>query len=108
MNKFFQVYILDWSVCWLLSRVQLFATPRIVARQSPLSMKFSRQEYQSGLPFPSPADFSHPGIVPGSSALQMDALPSELLGNPKFRYFDMHCQIALQKVRQILLLAGAY
>ena len=41
-------------VC-MLSRVQLFVTPRIVAHQAPLSMKFCRQEYWSGLPFPAPA-----------------------------------------------------
>ena len=53
----------------LLSRVQLFATPRMVARQAPLSMGFPRQEYWSGLPFPSPGDLSDPGIEPGSPAL---------------------------------------
>ena len=44
-------------VCSSLSRVQLFATPWTVVRQAPLSMEFSRQEYWSGLPFPSPRDF---------------------------------------------------
>ena len=48
--------------------------------QAPLSMGFSRQEYWSGLPFPSPEDLPDPGIEPRSSALQVDALPSELLG----------------------------
>ena len=43
-------------------------------------MGFSRQEYWSGLPFPSPGDLSNPGIEPGSPALQTDALPSEPLG----------------------------
>ena len=60
-----------------LSHVQLFATPWTVAYQAPPSMKFSRQEYWSGLPFPSPGDLPHPGIEPGSLALQADALPSE-------------------------------
>ena len=46
------------------------------------SMKFSRQEYWSGLPFPSPGDPPDPGIKPGSPALQADGLPSELLGKP--------------------------
>ena len=41
------------------------ATPWTVARQAPLSMRFSRQEYWSGLPFPSPGDLPHPGIKPG-------------------------------------------
>ena len=42
----------------LLSRVRLFATPRTIALQAPLSMGFSRQEYWSGLPFPSPGESS--------------------------------------------------
>ena len=57
--------------------VQLFATPWTVAYQAPLSMGFSRQEYWSGLPFPSPGDLPNAGIKPGSSALQADALTSE-------------------------------
>ena len=48
-----------------LSCVQLFATPRTVACQAPLSMEFSRQEYWNGLPFPSPGDLSDPGLNPG-------------------------------------------
>ena len=52
-------------------------TPRIVACQAPLSMGFSRQEYWSGLPFPSPGDLPDPGIKPGSPALEADALPSK-------------------------------
>ena len=60
-----------------LSRVQLFVTPWTVAHQAPQSMEFSRQEYWSGLPFPSPGDLPDPGIKPGSPALQADALPSE-------------------------------
>ena len=46
----------------LLSCVRLFATPQTVAYQTPLSMGFSRQEYWSGLPFPSPGDLPNPGI----------------------------------------------
>ena len=64
-----------------LSHVQLFATPWIVAYQVPLSMGFPRQEYWSGLPFPSPGDFPNPGIEPGYLKLQSDALPSEPPGN---------------------------
>ena len=52
-------------------------TPRIVARQAPLSMGFSRQEYWVGQPFPSPGDLPDPRIEPGSPALQADSLPSE-------------------------------
>ena len=48
-----------------------------VARQASLFMGFSRQEYWSGLPFPSSGDLSHPGFEPRSPALQADSLPSE-------------------------------
>ena len=54
------------------------ATPWSVAHQAPLSMEFSRQEYQSGLPFPCPGDLPDPGIKPRSPALQADDLPTEL------------------------------
>ena len=57
--------------------------PWTVAHQAPLSMRFSWQEYWSGLPFPSSADLSHSGIEPGSPALQADSLLSEPLGKPK-------------------------
>ena len=50
----------------MLSQVQLFVTPWTVARQAPLCMEFSRQEYCSGLPCPSPGDLPHPGIKPMS------------------------------------------
>ena len=60
-----------------LSCVRLFATPWTVAYQASLSMGFSRQEYRSGLPFPSAEDLPDPGIEPGSPALRADALPSE-------------------------------
>ena len=53
----------------LLSRVRLFATPWTVAYQALPSMGFSRQEYWSGVPFPSPEDLPDPGIEPKSSAL---------------------------------------
>ena len=70
------LWIYIYEVKWL-SRVRLFATPWTVANQAPQSTEFSRQEYWSGLPFPSPGDFPNPGIEPGSPALQADALPSE-------------------------------
>ena len=60
-----------------LSRVQLFVTPWTVAYQAPPSMEFSRQEYWSGLPFPSSGDLPDPGIEPRSPALLADTLPSE-------------------------------
>ena len=58
-----------------LSRVQLFVTPWTVAHQAPLSMGFFRQEYWTGLSFPSPGDLPNPGIEPASPALQADSLP---------------------------------
>ena len=64
-----------------LSRVRLFATPWTVAHQAPLSMGFSRQEYWSGMPFPSPGDLPDPGSEPGSPTWQ--ALTSEPQGKPQ-------------------------
>ena len=75
----------EWSEVKSLSRVRLFATPWTVAYQAP-SMRFSRQEYWSGLPFPSPADLPDRGNEPGSPALQADALPSEPPGKPSPTY----------------------
>ena len=57
-------------------------TPWTVARQTPLSMGFSRQEYWSGLPFSSTSDLPDPWIQPRSPALQADSLPSEPPGKP--------------------------
>ena len=62
----------------MLSRVQLFATPWTVAHQASLSMGFSRQEYWSGLPFPSPRHLPNPS----SPALQAYSLLSEPPGKP--------------------------
>ena len=53
----------------VLSHVQGFVTPWTVVHQAPLSIKFSRQEYWSMLPFPSPGDLPDPGIEPTSRAL---------------------------------------
>ena len=53
------------------------ATPWTAAHQAPLSMEFSRQEYWSGLPFPSPGDFPNTGVKSGSLALQVDFLLSK-------------------------------
>ena len=66
-----------------LSHVQLFATPWTAASQAPPSMGFSRQEYWSALPFPSPGNLPNPGIEPRSPALQADALPSKPPGKPR-------------------------
>ena len=71
----------SWEVK-LLSRVQLFAIPWIVAYQAPPSMEFSKQVDWSGLPFPSPGDLPDPGIEPRSPTMQTGALPSKLPGKP--------------------------
>ena len=64
-------------MCCRFSCVQLFVTPWTVGHQAPLSMEFSRQEYWSGLPFPSPGDLPDPEIepiFPEAPALQADSL----------------------------------
>ena len=58
------------------------ATAWTVGHQAPLSMGFSRQEYWSGSPFPSPGDLPNPEIEPRSPKLQADSLLSELPGKP--------------------------
>ena len=58
------------------SHVRLFATPWTISCQAPLSVEFSRQEYWSGLPFPSAGDLPDPGTEPASPALQVDSLPN--------------------------------
>ena len=63
--------------------VRLSVTPRTIARQAPLSMGFSRQEYWGGLLFPSSRDLPDPGIEPGSPTLQADSLPSEPAEKPQ-------------------------
>ena len=76
MSGFFKirVYTQNWFynyVCVLshFSRVRFFVTPWTVAHQAPLPMGFFRQEYWSGLPFPSPGDLPNPGIEPTSPTL---------------------------------------
>ena len=58
-------------------------------------MGFSRQEYWSGLPFPSPGDLPNPGIEPGSLALQADSLPSVPLGKPNKQNKQNHVEFEL-------------
>ena len=82
LHSFIRCNFLQKVKVKLLSRVQLFATPWTVTYQAPLSMGFSRQEYWSGLPFPSPGDLPDPGIEPRSPALQADTLTSEPPGKP--------------------------
>ena len=67
------VCVFSQSLTW----VGLFVIPWTIARQAPLSMGFTRQEYGSGLPCPSPGDLPDPGIKPMSPASQGDSLLSE-------------------------------
>ena len=63
-----------------------------IAYQAPLSMEFPRQEYWSGLPFPSPGDLPNAGIEPESTALWAASLPSELPGKPVLYIVVYICQ----------------
>ena len=72
-----------------LSRVRLFATPWTAGYQAPPSMEFSRQEYWSGLPFPSPGDLPNPGIEPGSPSFQADALTFEPPGKVPSKMYSV-------------------
>ena len=100
--------ILAWEISWTqepgrlqsipihFSCVQLFVTLWTIAHQALLSVGFSRQEYWSGLPFPSPGDSPDPGIKPGSPALQADSLSFEPPGKP-ISYLKIHsCHVLLQ------------
>ena len=71
------IYIYIYASCSVVSKC---ATPWTVAHQASLSIGFPRQEYWSGLPFPSPGDLPDPGIEPRSPTLQVDSLPAELPG----------------------------
>ena len=69
-----------------------------VAHEAPPSMEFSRQDYWSGLPFPSPADLPNPGIKPGSPARQADALPSEPPGRSMTLQIVSHYVVYLKHI----------
>ena len=68
-------------------------TPWTLACQAPLSMESSRQEYWSGLPFPSPGDLPNPGMKPRSLILQAHSLLSELSEKPPTLYLYNCCHI---------------
>ena len=89
-----QLYKVNWVKS--LSRVLLFVTPWTVAYQAPPSMGFSRQEYWSGLPCPSPGDLPDRGIEPRSPAFQADTLTSESPG--KQNYTKEGCKLYLNIV----------
>ena len=71
-------------VVWLLSSAQFFATPQTITRQAPLSMGFPRQEYWSGLSFPSPGNLPDPRIKPMSPALAGGFFTTEPPGKPSW------------------------
>ena len=79
-----------------LSHVRLFVTPWTIAYQAPPSVQFSRQEYWSGLPFPSPGSLPDPRIKPRSPTLQADALTSEPPG--KLKSTGVGCYFLLQGI----------
>ena len=82
--------VILWTKCEseseVLSPIWLCVTLWTVAYHAPPTMGFSRQEYWSGLPFPSPGDLPDHGIEPGPPSLEADALTSEPPGNPKCSY----------------------
>ena len=89
----------------VLSCVLLFVTPWTVARQAPLLMGFSRQEYWSGLPFPSPGDLPNPGIKPVSPVLAGKFFTTEPPEKPKEVYvsfINQHVSIDLQPQKSTL------
>ena len=61
--------------CVVAKSCLILCDPKTVAHEAPLSMGCSRQEYRSELPFPTPGDFSHPGIEPRSPTWKADSLP---------------------------------
>ena len=85
-SNIFETYIRYFGGGLVAKLCPTLVTPWTVTCQAPLSMGFSRQEYWSGLPFPSPGDLPDPGIEPRSPALQANFLPTELQGKP-IRYF---------------------
>ena len=81
-NLYKVIWTLQAKPCLTEWKRQSLTSIQLWLHQAPLSAEFSRQEYWGGFPFPSPGDLSDPGIEPGSPALQADALPVELLGEP--------------------------
>ena len=69
--RLLQTALVSWPESESVSHVQLFATPWTVTCQTPLSMEFSRQEYWSGLPFPSAGDLHNTGTEPGSPLISL-------------------------------------
>ena len=81
-NAYFSYYVFFFLMTYYLLSVNHSVITPAVVHQAPLFMEFSRQEYWSGLPFPSPGDLPNPGIKLGSPALQVVSLPTEPPGKP--------------------------
>ena len=79
--------VLLFVFCSVTKSCLTLATRWTVAHQAPLSLEFSRQEYWSGLPFPSPGDLPDPGIEPRSPALQVGSLLTELPGKAIIHHY---------------------
>ena len=101
-----QLTMLFVSYCCLVTKsCPTLVTPWTVARQAPLSMRFPRQEYCSGLPFPSLRDLPNPGIRPMTPTLQADSLPLNHQGSPQFSSLaieDEVTAITLEIIHQIV------
>ena len=94
------------EVKWSRSVVSDSATPWAVAYQAAQSMEFFRQEYWSGLPFPSPGDLPDPGNEPGSPTLQADALPSKPQGKPYMQSISCMWNAGLDEAQAGIKIAG--
>ena len=89
--------------------IRLFAAPWTVARQAPLSMAFSRQEYRSQWPFPPPGDLPDLGFEPVSPALAGGFLTTEPPGKPRLeseaRFFSRHSELGISVLNYVLLIS---
>ena len=111
VNVYMYIHI---CVCVLshFSCVWFFSTLWTVVRQSPLSMRFSRQEYWSGSPCPPPGDLPNPEIQtasPGASALQVDSLPLSHRGSPYmcvYIYVNIYLCLYMYRERERELCQG--
>ena len=82
-------------LCLVIQSCPVFVTPWTVAHQSPRSTGFSRQEYWSGLPFPSPGNPPDPGTEPMSSALVGGFCTTELSGKANYSYIVKQIKLEL-------------
>ena len=96
-NKYTQAVL-----CLVTQSCPIFATPRTVAHQSPLSTGFSSQEYWSGLPLPAPGNLSDPGTEPMSSALVGRFCPTEQSGKPNYLYTVKQIKLAIYQLLHII------